>query len=103
VQKSRFQVTKTLKINIMKHSRNKYRSDDSFKITIRQVCSIARMLFYHCEDMASQIKHMTSRLKTSLNRNTYYIVCLGKNDRCVAIAFSGHQNAENRHNETLEK
>jgi hypothetical protein len=32
VQKSRFQVTKTLKINIMKHSRNKYRNDDSFKI-----------------------------------------------------------------------
>jgi len=31
-QKSRFQVTKMLKINIMKHSITKYRSDDSFKI-----------------------------------------------------------------------
>jgi len=24
-------------------------------------------------------------------------------DRCAEIAFSGHQNAENQHNETLEK
>jgi len=31
-QKSRFQVTKTLKINIMKHSIKKYRTDDHFII-----------------------------------------------------------------------
>ena len=28
---------------------------------------------------------------------------LGKIDSCAEIAFPGHQNAENRHNETLEK
>jgi len=45
VQKSRFQVTKTLKIDIMKLSRNIYRTEDTFKIWIRQVSKIAR-LFY---------------------------------------------------------
>jgi len=43
VQKSRFQVTKTLKIKTKKHSTNKYRIDDSFKIWIRHVCTIARL------------------------------------------------------------
>jgi len=40
VQKSRFQVTKTLKMNIMKHSSNKYRTHDSLKIRIEHVYSI---------------------------------------------------------------
>ena len=30
-------------------------------------------------------------------------MCLGIIDRCAEIAFSGHQNAENQYNETLEK
>jgi len=39
--KSRFYVTSTLKINIMKRSTRKYRTDDSFKIWIRHVWRIA--------------------------------------------------------------
>jgi hypothetical protein len=61
-KESSFQVTKTLKMNTMIHSINKYRTDDSVKIMIRQVCTIARMLCLNWEDKASQIKHMTSRL-----------------------------------------
>jgi len=34
VQKYLFQVTKTQKMNIIKHSKNKYRTDDSSKIWI---------------------------------------------------------------------
>ena len=62
VYKSPFQVTKTLKINIMKHSRNKYRTDDSFKICFGQVCTIARLLYPLWKDKALQFKHNTSRL-----------------------------------------
>jgi len=35
VQKSRFQFSKMLKMNIMKNSRNKYRTENSFNIKIR--------------------------------------------------------------------
>jgi len=52
VQKSRFQFTKTLKINIMEHSRNQYRTDDSFKIWIRQFCAISRLLYSLEQDKA---------------------------------------------------
>jgi hypothetical protein len=31
------------------------------------------------------------------------MLCLGKNDRCAEIVFSGHQNAEDQHNGTFEK
>jgi len=41
VQNSLFQVTKTLKMNIIKHSTIKCRTDDSFKIWIWHVCTIA--------------------------------------------------------------
>jgi len=36
-QKSRFQFTKIQKMNIMKQSTNKYRTDDSFTIWIEDV------------------------------------------------------------------
>jgi len=39
VQKLRFQVTKILKMNIMKHSTKKQRLDVSFKIWIRYYCT----------------------------------------------------------------
>ena len=47
VQKSRFQVTKMLKINIMKNSTTKNRSDDSFKMLIRHVFMIAILFNHH--------------------------------------------------------
>jgi len=43
VQKSRFQVTKTPKMNIMKHSTKKYRTYDSFNIWISLFSTIARL------------------------------------------------------------
>ena len=43
VDKSRFQFTKTLKMNIRKHSTKKNRTNDSFNIWIRHDCTIARM------------------------------------------------------------
>jgi len=36
-----------------------------------------------------------------MNYLIYYF--LGKIDRCAEIVFSGHHNAENQNNETLEK
>ena len=43
VQKSRFQVAKTLRVNIMKQLRNKYRTHDYLKILIEHVCTIAHL------------------------------------------------------------
>jgi len=40
VQKSCFQVTKMLKMDIMKNSTNKYRTDVNFKTCICHVCTI---------------------------------------------------------------
>jgi len=44
VEKSSFQLTKTLKMNIMNHSTKKDRTNDSFNIWIRQVSPIERLL-----------------------------------------------------------
>jgi len=43
VQKPSFQVAKSKKINIKKESTNKYRTDDSFNIWIKNVCTHERM------------------------------------------------------------
>ena len=57
VQKSRFQVTKTQKMNIMKQSTNKYRPDYSFNIWIE---NFVRMNVCPNHNEALQIKHITS-------------------------------------------
>jgi len=43
IQKSRVQVSKTLKMNIIKHSTKMYRTDDSFKMWIRHVYTTAHL------------------------------------------------------------
>jgi hypothetical protein len=62
VEKSRFQLTKTLKMNIMKHSTKKDRTDDSIKIWIRHFVRL-----HGCPNHPGKLKH--SRFHTSHQDN----------------------------------
>jgi hypothetical protein len=77
VQKSFFQVTKMLKINIMKSSK-KYRNDNSFIIRIRQV-----LLCHVCFNRHGKMRHCRfhSSHHGNILQNTellYLLVMLGK-------------------------
>jgi hypothetical protein len=58
----RTQVTKTLSMNIIKHSTEKYRTDDSFNIWINHDRTIVVLSIHHG-------KMRRRRLKTSHNEN----------------------------------
>jgi hypothetical protein len=77
-------------------------------LTIPLKLGLGRFVSLHiCCIPFGKIRHR--RINTSQCHNQlpkyeiHTTVCLGKNDRCAEIAFSGHQNAENQHNETFEK
>ena len=52
---SRFQLTKTLKMNIRKHFTKKDRTNDSFNIWIRHDCTIASLFLSSCQNEAFYI------------------------------------------------
>jgi len=57
-KKSLFQVTKTQKMNIIKHSKNKYRTDDSSKIWIGHYF---KFVVNNKANEEHKILHITSR------------------------------------------
>jgi len=61
VEESRFQLTKTLKMNIWKQSTKKDRTNDSFNIWIRHDCTIARLFLSSLQNDAFQISYIISR------------------------------------------
>jgi len=58
---SRFQLTKTLKMNIRKHSTQKDRTNDSFKSWIRQNCTIATLFLSFWQNEVFHISNIISR------------------------------------------
>jgi len=71
----RFQVTEMLKINIMKHSTNKYRTDDSLKFRLG---IIARLLY--SPRAFEELKILLINLDNNFPNIeiVYYILCLGE-------------------------
>ena len=61
VEISRFQFTKTLKMNIRKHSTKKDRTNDSFNIWIRPHCTIASLFLSSWQNEAFYISYFISR------------------------------------------
>jgi len=61
VEISRFQLTKTLKMNIRKLSTKKDRTNDSFNSWIRQHCTIASLFLSSWQNEAFYISYIISR------------------------------------------
>jgi len=61
VYKMRFRVIKMLKMNIMKHSSKKHKTDKSFIFIIRHLCSIASLFEKPWKNETLQISHITLR------------------------------------------
>ena len=83
----------------MKQLTNKYGVDDSLKFGLSTMydCTFVIITMRHCRLSAS---HHDNKLQ---NTEIFTMLLIRQNDRCPEIAFSGHQHAENEHNETLNK
>ena len=81
-------------MNIMKNSRDKYRTENSFKIWLGSFLRLNVRSNYHGK-IRQCIFHTSIHISKLTNNEIVKVFLVRQNDSCPEIDVSGQQNAEN--------